>query len=310
MRRANEQLVAAKQHLMQERPQATPETLEPVQRQLSHMLTELSQVFHPQVRPEPIPSELSDFQRQRLNELGLEQVANYGGGNCQFQSAADALNAGLGHEILRENAMHIIQQNEDFFEQFLRDVPEWDRDRLPPDAPFEDVLEHFRQPGTWGNNATLVALACLSNRIIHVIRGDVEHRVEPFQSEVAEPEPIYILHFGEDHYEGTRRDMGGGRRPARCTVDSGDWRAGPRTVDTGDWHAVDCLDRAAREDRDTSPLDRASASRSDMPKLASWVLEVNKLHRRIFGGKPPKRCSERDCRVIQHCGGADTSVAG
>jgi len=128
----------------------------------------------------PSPRRAKELLYARLPSLRLEAVDNDGDGNCQFQSLAVVLNNGQDHALLRNRAVERMFTNRSYYEPFVASlIHPKDLENFGTDSAkaFRFYLEQMIDPAkkTYGDNATLDALANLFNVTIKVYSYDEAH---------------------------------------------------------------------------------------------------------------------------------------
>ena len=93
-----------------------------------------------------------------LRLRNLSRVSVLGDGNCQFRAVA--FHSPLDHVALRSAAVQFVDLHRPLFQDFL----------IAHNV--DAYIRRMSQASHWGDHISLVALACVLNRPIHVVSID------------------------------------------------------------------------------------------------------------------------------------------
>ncbi|MCQ2816642.1 MAG: hypothetical protein MJ252_05165 [archaeon] len=141
--------------------------------------------------------------KKHMNENNLEIEKTEGDGNCLFRSISIQIYGKEEyHEILREKCMDYIEEEKNYFQQFI-------------EGDIEEYIKMKRVPGVWGDDIELQALSEIYNRPIEIFSNSKEplktfhennssfsrfKSNEEKSKKNSENFPIRISYHGSSHY--------------------------------------------------------------------------------------------------------------
>ena len=135
----------------------------------------------------------------RLRMRNIRRVDTQALGDCQFIAVAMSGKLDIHHESLRQQVCDYLEALPATFQEIFKDF-----------AQFTAYVQRMRKSCTWGDHLTLLAMAHLLLRPICVITDSTHEEVSVMEilppetiAQAAWGEPIWIVLYGEKHYEAT-----------------------------------------------------------------------------------------------------------
>lgn len=124
-----------------------------------------------------------------------------GDGNCQFHAVSDQLKERYGIEVthlkLRQQAVEYLRRRHDLYAFVSANFKSWDT-----------YIAHMKEPRSWGDENTLMALSNIYSMYIHVLFESDKNEREisdiEFGKDFKHNKEIYLLCYAEMHYESLR----------------------------------------------------------------------------------------------------------
>eukprot|EP00966_Prymnesium_polylepis_P219979 5089010-Prymnesium_polylepis.1 len=146
----------------------------------------------------------SESQRlqERLRTLGLREHPITGDGACMFRAVADQLwGKQERHAEVRQRAIETLRAQRDHFAPFV-----------PDDESFEQYLRRLSQPGEWGDNLMLQALASAFGVDINLVTTFPDAKIVRVETAAGggaaaqHPRQLWLGFYADVHYVSVSAD--------------------------------------------------------------------------------------------------------
>ena len=120
-----------------------------------------------------------------LKLAGLKRVRAPADGNCQFHAVA--AHSHMTHSELRIAVTQFLVEHQDAYIDFFS-----------RNESFATYVQELANPGTWGDNLSLLVMAELLQSPIHVAQS---HGVQIISPSLVSGQPIWVAYNGDSHYD-------------------------------------------------------------------------------------------------------------
>jgi len=129
-----------------------------------------------------------EFERRLKERHGFIIHRMPGDGNCLFHAIAEQVYGDANfHDIVRRDCINYIEQNRDYFAEFIA-------------GNFNEYINRMRQDGTFGDHVEIQACAEIYNRPVEIYCND-ENPLNLFQNSYAtDTPPIRLSYHQRNHY--------------------------------------------------------------------------------------------------------------